>query len=577
MHSVKIVNQNHHYMEPTITIYCKNTHTYHEVPRGISLIELKDLLDIRLPFPIIAAHVNYKVENLNFLLYKPKDVEFLDASSPSGMRAYVRTLNMVLACAINELYPRTDLRIEHPISKGYYCTLQWHINKTEEIGPEPPQPVLTPEMVEAIKQRMMQIIAEDRPIVEEEKQTKEVIRMFAARYNNESSIFEALGNPYCRYFRMGDFIDYYTNVLLPSSGYLNVFDLEPYKDGMLLRIPNRSNPTILEDAIPQEKMFSIFREYSRWNKLLRIHNVNDFNVACKDKKSFEMIKLAEAMQEKKIAQIADAIAEKRPKLVFISGPSSSGKTTFSKRLQIQLMVDGIQPEVLSMDDYFVNRVDTPRDENGEWDFEAVNAVDLPFFRQQMQDILDGKEVDLPTYDFSIGERVFEGRKLKLQKDSVLIIEGLHALNPCILPDVDKSLTFKIYVSALTTINIDNHNWIPTTDIRLLRRIVRDYKYRNYSAKETIARCPSVVRGETKWVYPFQEEADVMFNSALIFEFAVLKLHAEPILQEVPKFCEEYTEAHRLLKFLQYFIPIPEKEIPPTSLVREFVGGSSFHY
>ena len=324
-------------------------------------------------------------------------------------------------------------------------------------------------------------------------------------------------------------------------------------------------------------MFSIFQEYNRWNKLLHINNVNDFNIACKDKKSFEMIKLAEALHEKKIAQIADAIAAKRPKIVFISGPSSSGKTTFSKRLQIQLLVDGIKPEVLSMDDYFVNRVDTPKDENGEFDFETVNAVDLPFFRQQMHDLLEGQKVDLPTYDFTIGERVFRGRKLKLQKDSVLVIEGLHALNPCVLPDVSRDLTFKIFVSALTTINIDNHNWIPTTDIRLLRRVVRDYKYRGFSAQETIARCPSVIRGELKWVYPFQEEADVMFNSALIFEFAVLKRHAEPILQEVPKFCEEYTEAHRLLKFLQYFVPIPEREIPPTSFLREFVGGSSFRY
>ena len=564
-------------MEATITIYCKNTHTYHEVPRGISLIELKDLLNIQLPYPIIAAHVNYKVENLNFLLYKPKDIEFLDASSPSGMRAYVRTLGMVLGCAVNELYPRMDLRVEHPISKGYYCTLQWHVDKNTEPEGEKEPPVMTAEMITAIKRRMEQIIAEDRPISEEEKQTKEVIRMFAERYNNESSIFEALGNPYCRYFRMGDYVDYYTNVLLPSSGYITLFDIEPFQDGLLLRIPNRQNPVVLEDAVTQDKMFAIFREYSRWNKLLRINNVSDFNVACKENKSFELIKLAEALHEKKIAQIADAIAEKRPKIVFISGPSSSGKTTFSKRLQIQLLVDGIRPEVLSMDDYFVNRVDTPRDENGEWDFENVNAVDLPFFRQQMNDLLEGKEVELPTYDFSIGERVFKGRKLKLQKDSVLVIEGLHALNPCLLPDVDRSLTFKIYVSALTTINIDNHNWIPTTDIRLLRRIVRDYKYRNYSAKETIARCPSVVRGEQKWVYPFQEEADVMFNSALIFEFAVLKRHAEPILQEVPKFCEEYTEAHRLLKFLQYFMPVPEREIPPTSFLREFVGGSSFRY
>lgn len=560
-------------MEPTITIFCKNTGAYHDVPRGISLIELKEQLGIQLKYPIIAAHVNYKVENLNFLMYKPKDVEFLDASSPTGMRVYVRTLNMVLACAIHELYPSMDLRIEHPISKGYYCTLQWHSHSEDT---QHNSPVVTADMVADIKQRMQQIIAEDRPIYEEEKRTKEVIKMFASQYN-KGTIFETLGNPYCRYFRMGDFIDYYTNVLLPSSGYINVFDLELFQDGMLLRIPNRENPTILEDAIQQDKMFSIFCEYSRWNKLLHIHNVTDFNIACKRNKSFEMIKLAEALHEKKVAQIADAIAEKRPKMIFVSGPSSSGKTTFSKRLQIQLMVNGIKPEVLSMDDYFVNRVDTPVDENGEWDFENVKAVDLPFFRQQMQELLEGKEVELPTYDFSIGERVFEGRKLKLQKDSILLIEGLHALNPCILPDVDRSLTFKIYVSALTTINIDNHNWIPTTDIRLLRRVVRDYKYRNFSARETIARCPSVVRGEMKWVYPYQEEADVMFNSALIFEFAVLKRHAEPILQEVPKYCEEYSEAHRLLKFLQYFVPIPEKEIPPTSLLREFVGGSSFHY
>ena len=564
-------------MEEKITVFCKNTGSYHEIPRGISLIQLKDLLGLELKYPIIAAHVNYKVENLDFLLYKPKDIEFLDASSPSGMRVYVRTLGMVLSCAVNELFPEMDLRVEHPISKGYYCTLQWHQDKNTDMEDEQAAPVLTPEMIAAIKQRMLKIIGEDRPIYEEEKQTKEVINLFASRYNNESSIFETLGNPYCRYFRMGDYIDYYTNVLLPSSGYITLFDVEPFQDGLLLRIPNRDNPTVLEDAVSQDKMFSIFREYNRWNKLLHINNVSDFNVACKQNKSFELIKLAEALHEKKIAQIADAIAEQRPKLVFISGPSSSGKTTFSKRLQIQLLVDGIKPEVLSMDDYFVNRVDTPRDENGEWDFENVNAVDLPFFRQQMQELLDGKEVDLPTFDFSKGERVFEGRKLKLQKDSVLVIEGLHALNPCILPDVDKSLTFKIYVSALTTINIDNHNWIPTTDIRLLRRVVRDYKYRGFSAKETIARCPSVIRGEQKWVYPYQEEADVMFNSALIFELAVLKRHAEPILAEVPKFCEEYTEAHRLLKFLQYFVPVPEKEIPPTSLLREFVGGSSFHY
>ncbi len=566
-------------MEPTITVYCKNTHSYHEVPRGISLIELRDMLNIRLQYPIIAAHVNYKEENLDFLLYKPKDVEFLDASSASGMRCYVRTLSMVLACAINELYPRADLRIEHPISKGYYCTLQWRKPKDGELASDMVNPKLTPEMIESIKRRMLQIIKEDRKILEEEKRTKDVIQMFSTRVDGESTIFETLGNPYCRYFRMGDFIDYYTNTLMPSSGYINVFDLEPYFDGMLLRIPNRTNPTILEDKIPQDKMFSIFSEYNSWNKLLNINNVSDFNVACKGNRSFMMIKLAEALHEKKIAQMADAIAnrEERPKFVLISGPSSSGKTTFSKRLQIQLMVNGIKPVIISMDNYFVNRVDTPRDANGDWDFENINALDLPYFRQQMSDLMEGKEVDLPTYSFEKGERIYEGQKLRLEKDSIIILEGLHALNPSLLPNIPRSATFKIFVSALTTINIDNHNWIPTTDIRLLRRIVRDYKYRNYSARDTIARCPSVLRGEQTWIYPYQEEADMMFNSALLFELAVLKRHAEPILAEVPKYCDEYTEAHRLIKFLQYFEPIPEKEIPPTSLLREFVGGSSFHY
>ncbi|MCI6323978.1 MAG: nucleoside kinase [Bacteroidales bacterium] len=556
-------------MSPTITIYCKNTKQYYDVPRGISLIELKERIGISLPYPVVAAHVNYKAENLDFLLYKPKDVEFLDASTPSGIRCYTRTLNMILACAIHELYPQADLRVEHPISKGYYCTLQWKKDHEQ---------TLTADMISAIKERMHQIIREDRKIFEEEKQTKEVIKMFGSRADGESTIFETLGNPYCRYFRMGDFIDYYTSVLMPSSGYVTVFDLEPYYDGMLLRVPSMKNPIELEESVPMGKMFDVFQEYGDWNKLLNINNVADFNVACRNNKSFIMIKLAEALHEKKIALIADDIAARKgTRFVLISGPSSSGKTTFSKRLQIQLLVNGIKPVIISMDNYFVNRVDTPRDENGDWDFENINALDLPYFRQQMSDLLEGKEVELPTYSFEKGERIFEGKRLRLDKDSVIILEGLHALNPSLLPNIPREATYKIFVSALTTINIDNHNWIPTIDIRLLRRIVRDYKYRNYSARETISRCPSVMRGEEKWIYPFQEEADVMFNSALLFELAVLKRHAEPILAEVPKFCDEYTEAHRLIKFLQYFVAIPEKEIPPTSLLREFVGGSSFRY
>ncbi len=566
-------------MEQTITIYCKNTKSYHEVERGISLMELKRRLNITLRYPVIAARVNYKVEELNFLLYKPKDVEFIDASCPSGMRCYVRTLNMVLACAIRDLYPRADLRVEHPISKGYYCTLKWQKPKDGELS-STVNPVLTPEMVAAIKHRMEEIIAEDRPIYEEEKQTKEVIRLFNARTDGESTLLETLGNPYCRYYRMGDYLDYYTSSLMPSTGYINIFDLEPYFDGMLLRIPNRVNPIVLEDSVQQDKMFGIFDEYSKWNKLLNIRNVGDFNIAARNKHCMEMIKLSEALHEKKISQIADQILNREggtPKFVLISGPSSSGKTTFSKRLSIQLMVNGLKPITVSIDNYFVNREDTPKDENGQWDFEDLHAIDLPLFRQQLHELLDGKEINIPTYNFETGKREYNGEKLKLEKGNILILEGIHALNPDLIPDIPRELTYRIFVSALTTINLDNHNWIPTTDIRLLRRIVRDYKYRNYSARETIARCPSVRRGEEKWIYPFQEEADAMFNSALLFELAVLKRHAEPILAEVPKYCEEYTEAHRLIKFLQYFVAMPEKEIPPTSMLREFVGGSSFHY
>ncbi len=560
-------------MQNDITIFCKNTQQYHSVPRGSSVGEVYKMLGIHLPYPLAAARVNYKVEDLNFTLYRPKDIEFIDVSCPSGMRCYVRTLSMVFSCAIHELFPHADLRIEHPISKGYYCTIQWR--KGEEQHPE-----LDAKMVADIRERMQKIIAEDRPIVSEERRTQEVIEMFHEHTDGESNLFETFGEPYTRYFRMGDYIDYYNGVLMPSTGCIFLFDLEPYYDGMLLRIPNRDEPVRLEENIPQEKTFGIFNEYIGWNKLMHINNVADFNIACKNHEAFDMIKLSEALHEKKVSQIADMIANReggRPKFVLISGPSSSGKTTFSKRLTIQLRLNGISPVVISMDNYFVNREDTPRDENGDWDFEDINALDLELFRSQLYDLLQGKEINLPTFNFEDGKRHYLGNTLKMEKDNIVILEGIHALNPALLPNIPKEATFKIYVSALTTINLDNHNWIPTTDTRLLRRIIRDYRYRNYSARETIARCNSVKRGEEKWIYPYQENADAMFNSALLFELAVLKRHAEPILAEVPKHCEESTEAHRLLKFLQYFVSIPEKEIPPTSLLREFVGGSSFRY
>jgi len=562
-------------MQSTVTIFCKNTGTYHEVPRGSSLLEIYQSLNISLSFPVVAARVNYKLEDLNFFIYMPKDIEFVDISCSAGMRCYVRTLSMVMSCAIRELYPQADLRIEHPISKGYYC----RILQKDENGKTGLMEV-TPQVVNAIKERMQQIIKEDRTIVCEEKQTKEVMRLFKERNETEVNLFETLGMPYSRYFRMGDYIDYYTGVLMPSTGYLNIFDVEPYFDGMLMRIPCRKDPSRLEDTIQQEKMFGIFNEYISWNHLMKIDNVADLNIACRKNKTFDIIKLSEALQEKKISQIADMIAHReggRPKFVLISGPSSSGKTTFSKRLTIQLRVNGIMPVVISMDNYFVNREDTPKDENGEYDFEDLNAIDLPLFRQQLSDLLEGKEINLPTFNFEDGKRYYMGNKLKIEEDNIIILEGIHALNPQLIPNIPREATFRIYVSALTTINLDNHNWIPTTDTRLIRRIVRDYRYRNYSAKETIARAASVRRGEEKWIYPYQENADVMFNSALLFELAVLKRHAELILAEVPKYCDEYTEAHRLLKFLQYFVSIPEREIPPTSLLREFVGGSSFRY
>ena len=556
-------------MEKKVTIYCKNTGSYHQYSFGTSLIEIYNDLGIKLKYQVVAARVNYKVEDLNFLVYKPKDVEFIDISSPSGMRVYVRSLSMVLGKAISELYPNAALRIEHPISKGYYCTIDSFGN------------ALTSEIINNIKEKVKDIIVRNEVIVCEEKQTKVVKELFAKQMNQKDkiSLFETFGTPYCRYFRMGEYYDYFNGVLLPSTGYLNLFDLIPYYDGMLLRVPNRDNPVELDEMVYLPKMFDIFKEYVGWNKIMNLNNVGEFNVACKNNQSFNLIKVSEALHEKKVASIADMISQRtdKVKFVLISGPSSSGKTTFSKRLSIQLMVSGLKPVALSLDNYFVNREDTPLDENGEWDFEHLHALDLDLFNQHLKKLLAGEEIEIPFFNFEDGKRYFKGEKLRLETDSILLMEGIHALNPQLIPEIPQDFTFKIYVSALTTISIDNHNWIPTTDTRLLRRIIRDFRFRNYSARETIARWPSVRRGEEKWIFPFQENADVMFNSALLFELAVLKKHAEPILAEVPKYCDEYTETHRLIKFLNYFVSIPEREIPPTSLLREFVGGSSFRY
>ena len=556
-------------MDKHVTIYCKNTKSYHKYPLGTSLSEIYQDLNIQLKYPVMAARVNYKVEDLNFLIYKPKDIDFIDLSTSSGMRVYVRTLCMVMAKAVSELFPQANLRIEHPISKGYYCK----IDNLE-------QPV-TREIISQIKERVNLIISQGKRIICEEKQTKEVEELFVQHVHQQDKIalFETLGNPYFRFFRIDDFIDYYNGVLLPSTDYLSLYDLMEYYDGLLIRVPSRENPVELEDVVLLPKMYDIFKEYVGWNKILNLNNVADFNVACRNNQTFNLIKVSEALHEKKVASIADLISQRAEKVrfVLVSGPTSSGKTTFSKRLSIQLIVSGLKPIVISLDNYFVNREDTPLDENGDWDFEHLHSLDLSLFNQHLKQLLNGEEIEIPFFNFEDGKRYYKGEKLKLEDDSILIIEGIHALNPELIPDIPPETTFKIYVSALTTISIDNHNWIPTTDTRLLRRIIRDYRFRNYSARETIARWPSVRRGEEKWIFPYQENADVLFNSALLFELAVLKRHAEPILAEVPKYCDEYTETHRLIKFLNYFISIHDREIPPTSLLREFVGGSSFRY
>lgn len=553
-----------------LQIYCKNNNSTREFPEGSSLWDIYNGFNLAMPYGPVSAKVNNKVESLDFRVYYNKDIEFLDITSSSGMRTYVRSLFFILVKAVEELYPQGSISLEHPISKGYFCKL--HIDRT--IGLDD---------VQRIKQKMQEIIAADIPYTRTESHTEEVVRLFEKRgMMDKARLLDTYGQLYSYYYQLGDTVDCYYSSLVPSTGYIRLFDIVKYYDGLLLRIPSRENPTKLEEVVKQEKMLEVFQEYHRWNQILGISTVGDLNVACNEGHATDLINVSEALQEKKIAQIADEITHrdqdgKRVKLVLISGPSSSGKTTFSKRLSIQLMTNGLKPYPISLDDYFVNRNDTPLDENGKHDFESLDAVDLPFFEEQLSTLLNGGEVELPRYNFTTGKREMSGKKLRIDEHMILIIEGIHALNPALTPHIPNENKYKVYVSALTTILLDNHNYIPTTDNRLLRRIIRDYKYRNYSAEETIARWPSVREGEEKWIFPYQENADAMFNSALLFELAVLKDYVEPVLRKVPNRCPEYSEAHRLLRFLNYFVSVQDKELPPTSLLREFLGGSSFQY
>ena len=459
-----------------------------------------------------------------------------------------------------------SVKTEHPVSKGYFCVLNLS-------RPTEPKDLL------AIKKRVQELIQSDYPIEFVEEETSVVVEMFRERGRMDIvDLLTTQGSLFSGYFRMGEHIDYYYGALAVSSGYLNLFDITSYFDGLLLQIPNRSNPTILQDIEFQPKLLGVFKEYLNWNRIMSLNNVGDLNKACMNGESTNLINISESLQEKKMAHIADAIDQlKKVRMVLISGPSSSGKTTFAKRLAIQLMVLGMKPIAISLDNYFVDREQTPMDEKGNLDFESLYALDLELFNQHLKALLLGEEVETPVFNFALGKKEFKGDKLKLTEQTVLILEGIHALNPNLLPDISPDVQYKVYVSALTSMSLDDHNWIPTTDNRLLRRIIRDFRYRGYSARDTISRWESVREGEDKWIFPYQENADSMFNSALIFEFSVLRSYAEPILRQVPQNCPEYAEAHRLLRFVEYFQPISGPEIPPTSLLREFLGGSSFRY
>ena len=553
-------------MGKTIRVLCLNTDKYALFPMGSTVKDVYEKMAAEILPNAIAARVNNKTVNLDYELYKPKQIEFINTYSSSGMRAYVRTLTFVLSAASSELYPGCPFKLEHPVSKGYFCVLN--------LG----RPI-EPADLQALKQRAQALIDADSPIEYVEEETSVVVEHFRERGRMDIvDLLTTQGSLYSGYYRMGEHIDYYYGALAISSGYLSLFDLSTYFDGLLLQIPNRSNPTILQDIEYQPKLLGVFKEYLNWNRIMSLNNVGDLNKACINGESTNLINISESLQEKKMAQIADAIYQReKVRMVLISGPSSSGKTTFAKRLAIQLMVLGMKPVAISLDNYFVDREQTPRDEKGDYDFESLYALDLDLFNSQLNALLQGEEVETPVFNFAMGRKEFKGDKLKLTEQTVLILEGIHALNPNLLPDIPSDVQYKVYVSALTSMSLDDHNWIPTTDNRLLRRIIRDFRYRGYSARDTISRWESVREGEEKWIFPYQENADAMFNSALIFEFSVLRSYAEPILRQVPQNCPEYAEAHRLLRFVEYFVPISDPEIPPTSLLREFLGGSSFRY
>ena len=553
-------------MEQTVKIRCRNNGEMYDVPTGSTLEEVYAQIGLQIEYGPISARVNNKVEGMHYRVYKQKEVEFLSLYDPSAMRAYTRTLFFVLNKAAHDLWPDCTVVIDIPVSNGYYVDLRLD------------RPV-TPDDVNAVRQRMQEIIAANVPIHRHETTTEEAIRMFTeSRSFSKVKLLQGAGSLYTTYYDIDGYLDYYYGSLLTSTGQLYLFGVEYYYDGLLLRIPSQQDPSKLGAFVRQDKMFEIFKEHHRWQGILGMRTVGDLNRAIREGHTNELIQISEALQEKKIAQIADEIAH-RPgiRMVLIAGPSSSGKTTTCKRISVQLAVNGLKPIGISLDDYFQDRDQTPLDESGDYDFEHLHALNIPLLNQQLNALFRGEEVELPRYNFQQGKSEWSGRHLQLKGNEILVVEGIHALNPELTAEIPDSQKFRIYASALTTILLDNHNYIPTTDNRLLRRIIRDYKYRGVSAQETIRRWPSVRKGENRWIFPFQENADAMFNSAMLFELAVIKQQAEPLLEQVPENCVEHAEAYRLRKFLKYIKPIPEAQIPPTSLLREFLGGSSFEY
>ena len=553
-------------MKQKIQIRCKNNKKSQKVEIGSTLFDVFSSFDLKMTHGPVSARVNNKVEGMHYRVYNSKDVEFLDMNSASGSRAYTRTLFFVLCKAVQDIYPNTDVVIDIPVSNGFYVDIR--------LG----RPVVD-EDVNILRRRMQEIIDSKMPIRRFTVPTEEAIALFQEKGDVEKvKLLRTSGSIYTTYYKIGEYVDYYYGTLLTNTSQLYLFGLEKYYDGMLLRIPSVSNPDELGEMTRQDKMFDIFKEHHRWQEILGIRTVGDFNQAIDAGHATDIINISEALQEKKLAKIAEEIASREGvKLVLLAGPSSSGKTTSCKRLSIQLAVNGLKPLQISLDDYFVDRDKTPKDENGDFDFESIYALNLDLLNEQFNALFRGEEVELPKYDFPSGKSVKSGKMLKLEPNNVLVVEGIHALNPELTAHVPEEQIFRVYASALTTILLDNHNYIPTTDNRLLRRIIRDYKYRGVSAQETIRRWPSVRAGENKWIFPFQENADAMLNTAMLYELSVLKMQAEPLLQQVPENCEEFAEAYRLLKFLKYFKGIPYNNLPPTSLLREFLGGSSFHY